>query len=65
MLAAVVSHRDTLCVEGAGLDDIYTYIEVAAMDISNNLRFAQTQQVVVPFLQTRQVGKTLATEVLF
>ena len=65
MFTTIVDHGDALRIERAGLNDVDTHAEVAAVDIGNHVGACEAEQVVVALLQSGQGGKALATEVLF
>ena len=65
VFAAIVGHRDALRIERAGLNDVDTHAQVAAVYVGNHVGTCEAEQVVVALLQSRQGGKALATEVSF
>src|SRR5581483_1483073 len=58
-LHAVIGERDALRVEGIGLDQVGAGFEIFAMDLADDLRLRQHQQVVVPLEIARPVAKAL------
>ena len=59
----VVGHRHGVGVEGVGLDDVGTGVEVGGMDAADQLGPGQRQQVVVALQVRRPVGEARAAEV--
>ena len=56
----VIRHGDRSRVEGVGLDDVCTGIEILLMDLTDDLRLGQRQQVVVAFDIVGKVLESLA-----
>ncbi len=60
----VIRHRDGCRVEGIGLDNVRAGGEIGVVDLANNLRLAEDQQVVIAFQVARPIGKAFAAEIL-
>ena len=64
-LHAVVGLGDARGIEGVGFQDVGAGIQVGLLDLGDDLRLGQQQQVVVALDVARPVGETLATVVRF
>ena len=64
VLHAVVGERDALGVEGVGLDDVGAGLEVGVVDLADEVRLGQHEQVVVALDVAGPVGEALAAELL-
>ena len=65
VLQVEVAHRDTLGIEGVSLDDVCTSCEVFAMDVSNDVRCGEAENVVTTFEILKMIGEARTTEVFF
>ena len=63
-LHAVVTHRRRVRIECVGLDDIGPGVEKPAMDVLDQLRLRDRQQVVVAFEILFPGGEALAAEIV-
>ena len=63
LLHPVVGHGDGGGVEGVGLDDVRAGLEVRAVDVRDDLRPGEREEVVVPLEVPRPVGEPLAAVV--
>ena len=59
-LEAIFGHRDRVGVEGVGLDDIRTGLEVLEVDVLNNRRLGDVQDVVAKTQIPLVAGELLA-----
>ena len=64
VLHMIIRHRNALCIEGIGLDDIRPCFQILAMDVTDDIGSRQTQQVVTLHL-SGLLHKTIPTKFLF
>ena len=57
VLKVVVRHRDRVGIEGVGLEDVRTRLQVCGMDLTDDLRPREREQVVVALLVVREIGE--------
>ena len=61
LLHLIVGHGDAAGVEAVGLDNIRTRLEIGCVNVADDLRLGQHQQVIVALDIHMPVGKALAT----
>ena len=61
----IVGHRDALGIERVGFDDIGTRLQVFAMNVLNDMRSRETQEVVVTLHLSGLLHESSSTELFF
>ena len=65
LLHSIIFHRDRIGIEGVRCKDICSGIQILTVNGFDNIRTGNTQQVVVSFQLSGEVGKTVAAVILF
>ncbi len=65
MLQVVIRLRRRIGVEGVGLDDVRPRLQVRGMNIADNPRLGEREQIVVAFEVVRKIGKAAPPIIAF
>ena len=61
----IICHRHTGGIEGIGLDNIGTCLQVFTVDICYHIRTGQAQHIVAPFQHAGHLAEPFSTKILF
>ena len=64
LLTMIVSHRDTLATEGIGRNNISPCLQVPPVNILNDIRPCQRQNVIITLHLSGNIQKPVAPEIL-
>ena len=60
----IIGHRNALCIERIGFDDIGSSLQILTMNVLNNMRSSKAQQIVISLHLSRHIRKASTTEIL-